>query len=132
MEFYFKEVDQNVMIVRVDGGLDSQNANDFRQAVEKLIEGGIRCLILDCEQMHFISSYGIGVILRLHQNMAKCGGDVKIASLQGVVWDLLHIASLDRVFSIYPDVNQARLAYRPPDIVKTMETKKNSDSRPAV
>lgn len=123
MEFSLEEIDQNVMIVRVDGGLDSQNANDFRQAIEKLIEGGIRCIILDCEKLHYISSYGIGAILRLHQNMAKRGGNVKIAALQGVVWDILHIASLDRVFDIYPDVNQARLAFRPHDVVtKGVET----------
>jgi len=80
--------------------------------VDGLIDGGIEKLILDCEKLTYISSYGLGVLIRLHKRSLGRGGDVKIAGVRGVVADAMAITRLDRVFSMYPDVNRALLAFR--------------------
>ncbi len=115
MEFRFKEVDPNALIVTVDGGLDRTTSVQFVDAIEKMIATGLCHIIVDCGKLRYISSYGIGTLIRLHKRMRKRGGDVKLASLHGVVWDVLRTASLDKVFNIYPNVERARLAFRPKD-----------------
>lgn len=115
MELYLEEIDGNVMVLAVDGGLDSSNAREFGDRVQTLVDAGQTQLILDATKLKYISSLGVAVLLRLHGQMKPLGGDVKLANLQGTVWDVISLFQLDKVFAIYPDVDQARLAFRDPD-----------------
>ena len=81
MEFYYHGVDQDVLILSADGGLDSSNAEQFVDELETLVESGIRKLIVDCGRLHYISSYGVGVLVRLHNKLATRGGTVRGASM---------------------------------------------------
>jgi len=44
--------------------------------------------------------------------MKQHGGEVKIAGLHGMVVQVLRLTRLDGIFQLYPDVSQARLAFR--------------------
>ena len=113
MELIAHEIDRDVMILSADGGLNSANAAAFISDVEQLIDGGLGQLIIDCDRLEYVSSYGLGVLLGLSKRMKTRGGEIKLAGLQGIVVQALHIARLDTLFQIYPDVDQARLAFRP-------------------
>ncbi|MEO1237761.1 MAG: STAS domain-containing protein [Planctomycetota bacterium] len=112
MEFFLEEIDGDVMVLRLDGGLDSSNASAFGEKVQALVDAGHTKLILDAAKLTYISSLGVAVLLRLHGKMKPLGGDVKLASLRGTAWDVISIFQLDKVFAIYPDVEAARAAFR--------------------
>jgi anti-sigma B factor antagonist len=112
MEFYYDEVQHDVLIIKADGGLNGDTANQFVEQIAALIDSGLTRLIIDCTGLDYISSYGIGVIVRLHKRMAQLGGDVKLAGLHGLVFDAIRLVRLDRVWDIYPDVGRALLAFR--------------------
>jgi len=111
MQFYTDEIDGDVMVLKVDGGLNEQTASEFVHKIEALVEGGLKKIIIDCQDLTHVSSYGLGILIRLHHRMAKHGGDVKIANVHGVTAQALRMTRLDRVFDVYPDVDQARLAF---------------------
>ena len=114
MEIVFREVDQNILIVSVDGGLDKTTGPQLNAALEKLIAAGMNRIIIDCSGLRFISSLGIATLIKLHRRMRKQGGDVKLASPSGVVFDVLKLARLDKLFELYDNVDRARLAFRAP------------------
>lgn len=116
MDFYYHELDRDVLILRADGGINADNAGQFVAELEKLVDAGIKRIIVDCSGLEHISSYGIGMLLRVHRRLAKHGGDVKLAGLQSGVVRILQMARVDGLFDLYPDVNRARLAFRPPDV----------------
>ena len=113
MEFYYQDLDEKVLILSADGGLNADTAEDFIRQLESLIDIGVTRMIVDCTKLSYISSYGIGVLVRLHNKLAKKGGDVKVAAPQSTVLQALNMMRMGKVFSIYPDVDQARLAFRP-------------------
>ena len=113
MEFYYHELDNSVLILRADGGINADNAAQFVADLEKLVDAGIRKIIVDCGGLDHISSFGISVLLRVHRRLARHGGDVKLAGIRAGLVRLLQIARVDAMFDIYPDVNRARLAFRP-------------------
>jgi anti-sigma B factor antagonist len=114
MEFYYHELDGSVLILSADGGLNADTAASFVSQLESLIEFGVKKIIIDCTKLTYISSYGIGVLVRLHNKLAKLGGDVKIAAAPSRVLQALNLVRLGSIFELYPDVNQARLAFREP------------------
>jgi anti-anti-sigma factor len=115
MQFYYSEVENDVLIIRADGGLNSANANEFVDNLGRLIEAGQTKIIVDCTQLEYLSSYGLGVLVRLHSKLAKRGGDVKLACVKGLIKQVLNVTHLNSLFEIYPDVNRARLMFRPTD-----------------
>ena len=115
MELYYHELDRTVLILRADGGLNADNAADFVKQLEELIDFGVKKMIIDCTNLTYISSYGIGVLVRLHNRMNKYGGHVKFASPPGRVLQAMTLTRLAQMFEIYADVNQARLAFREKD-----------------
>ena len=115
MEFYYHEVDRSVLVLSADGGLNSDTAGDFVDQLESLIDAGVTQIIVDCTRLSYISSYGIGVVMRLHNRLARHGGDIKLAAPPGMVLRALSATRLSGLFQIYPDVNRARLAFRPTD-----------------
>jgi anti-anti-sigma factor len=115
MEFFYHETDNNVLILAADGGLNRQTADQFIAELQRLVDAGLRRIVVDCSKLDYVSSYGLGVLMRIHKRMAEAGGEVKLARVGGAVAQLLHAMQLNRIFEMYPDVDQARLAFRPPD-----------------
>ena len=113
MELYYDDVDGEVLVIKADGGLNSETAEKFVSDIEKLVTAGLARIIVDCSELEYISSYGLGVLVRLHKRMKLHDGDVKIASVQSAMMNVLRLARLDTLFEIYPDVSRARLAFRP-------------------
>ncbi|MBL7220283.1 MAG: STAS domain-containing protein [Phycisphaerae bacterium] len=113
MEFYYHEVDNDVLIISADGGIDRHTSKEFVDRIIKLIESGVTKIIIDCKKLTYISSWGLGVLLRLHKRAKTAGGEVKIADVHSRIVDVLNLTHLNRIFGIYPDVNRARLEFRP-------------------
>ena len=90
-------------------------AREFVDSVLSLIAGGITKIIVDCDKLSYISSYGLGVLLRIHKRARAAGGEVKLANVHSRIADLLNVVCFNRIFGIYPDVNRARLEFRPKD-----------------
>ena len=111
MEFYYHSVDRDVLIVRADGGIDSHNANQFLESLGAIIDGGVGKVIVDCRALRYISSFGVGVLVRLHKKLAQRGGHVKLAEVNGMAFRVLRMVGLEESFHIYPTVEHARLAF---------------------
>ena len=113
MEFIPHEIDRDVFVLMADGGINRENAQQFTDDVEKMVRNGFSKLIIDCSKLDYISSTGLGTLLVLQRRMKQAGGDVKLCSVKGLVVQALQIIRLDRMFGMYPDLGQARLAFRP-------------------
>ncbi len=111
MEFYYHDVQRDVLILRADGGIDSHNVQAFLNELQRLIEAGAKKLLVDCTRIGYLSSVGITALIRLHKRMAEHGGEVKLANVQGPLFRLLEITRLDQVFQIYPTVDDALRAF---------------------
>ena len=115
MEFYYNEVDKDVLVLRADGGLSAQNAHRFVGDLVKLVDAGLKRIIIDCGPLGYISSYGLSLLLRIRGKLRERGADVKVCSVKGIISDALRVLGMSRILGVYRDVNEARLAFRMSD-----------------
>ncbi len=111
MEFYYHDVDRDILILSADGGLVAETADQFVEELGRFVELGCRKLIVDCTRLTYISSHGLGVLVRLHKKLAVKGGDVKLAAVAGAVPRVLSLTRLSEIFQIFPTVEDARRAF---------------------
>ena len=113
INFHYEKVGKNQDIVAVvlSGVLDENTCSYLLGCVEDEILDGRKKLILDCGQVTYISSMGLGTLVRVNSRMKKIGGDVKLAAVQGAVAQLMRVVGLNRIFQIYPSVGDAIAAH---------------------
>lgn len=111
--FRYEKVGKNGDIVAVvlTGKLDENNCNYLLDCVKDEKLEGRRKLILDCGQLDYISSMGLGMLVRVNGRMNKLGGDVKLAAVQSAVVQVLTVVGFNRIFQIYPTVADAIAAH---------------------
>jgi anti-sigma B factor antagonist len=107
--FEYEKVGKNGDIVAVvlEGMIDETNCEYLLKCVaEEILEGHTK-LILDCGKLTYISSMGLGMLVRVHSRMKKLGGDVKLADVHTTVAQIISVVGLNRLFHIFPTVDDA-------------------------
>lgn len=109
IDFEYRKVgkDKDIVSVVLFGKLNEENCQYLFECVEDQIREGRTKMILDCARLDYISSMGLGTLVRVHARMKKLGGDVKLAALQNTVVQIISVVGMNRFFHIHPTVEDA-------------------------
>lgn len=97
----------NVAVVNIAGRIIYETENEFRNTIIGLIDEDKINIVLVLDKLSYINSSGLGILINLLKIAQKKGGDIKLTKLQGEIRELFSITSLDQVFSIYDDPDEA-------------------------
>jgi anti-sigma B factor antagonist len=111
MEFHYHETDTDVLILTADGDLDSHVSSAFADDLQRVIDGGVRKLVIDCSRLGYVSSIGIASLIRMYKKVVERDGHVKLVGVQGPMARLLEITRLNQVFQTYPALEDALAAF---------------------
>jgi anti-sigma B factor antagonist len=102
-----KSMNGEVTVMTVQGFVDAHTAPRFEEQVQEEIDAG-RCRILvDCSQLTYISSAGMGVFMGFVEDARELGGDIKIAGVIPKVRQVFDLLGFDVIFDILDDVPSA-------------------------
>jgi anti-sigma B factor antagonist len=88
------------------GELDMSNAIDFKnEIINEFVSKGELNIALNFENMEYIDSSGLGVIVSLHKRCKLNGGRLAICSLNDTLMRLFKLTSLDKALNIYSNVD---------------------------
>jgi anti-anti-sigma factor len=80
--------------VKVHGRLDGYWADHLAAELARLTQGGLHRLWLDFSEVTYLSSLGIGVLLRLQKQLKSLGGSLKVCRPSQPVLEILDTARL--------------------------------------
>ena len=112
METHLDEIDDGILVLVADGGLDMRNARELGEKLTTLVDSGIRDLIVDCSKLTFISSAGLGTLLMVNRKLNGKGGRVHLAGASGPVAQAIQLAGLNTLLGSHQDVGRAKHALR--------------------
>jgi anti-sigma B factor antagonist len=101
-----------ILVLSLTGHLNAENSDYLMNCVQGHIEDGVSRIILDCEELDFISSMGLGTLIRAMTRLKKLGGAVALTGARGAVADVIRLVHLNRLLSIYEDVDAAATAMK--------------------
>ena len=108
---YHHEAFPDVLVIEATGKLDTVTADFMLDCIQGLIEKGDTKIVIDCENLDLITSFGLGMLVRANKRMKDKGGMIAIANAHGVVAESLRIVHFDRLFNMYPNVEQAATSF---------------------
>jgi len=87
--------------------------NELGDELVALIEPGAPPdLLIDLEEVEFLSSSVLGKLIRLLKRTRQAGGRLRLCSIRPSIREVFEITQLHKVFEIYPDAREA-LGARP-------------------
>lgn len=95
----YKRVD----LVTVTGRVDGTNWSELDGAFSALHAEGRYSIVVDVEGVDYMSSAGLRALVAALRECKNHGGDLRIANPSQRMSDVLSLAGLDTVFSIYDD-----------------------------
>lgn len=88
------------LTVYLSGEIDHCSADRLRKEIESLLaDARIRRLTLDFEQVSFMDSSGVGMIIGRYRTMRERGGTMTACGLHPPVEKLFHMAGLHRIIA---------------------------------
>jgi anti-sigma B factor antagonist len=103
----FQENNNEIEIFSVKGSLDSNTSLEFETRIYTALESGQRKLILNLENLEYISSAGIRVMLKTTKDLKRMEGNVVLCSLQEYVREVFDIAGFDGYLNIENSLEDA-------------------------
>ena len=89
------EKKKNILTVRLTGELDHSVAAGIRAELDELmLDPRIRRLVFDLNDLEFMDSSGIGLIIGRYKLMARRGGTVAVSCRGGAVDRIFEMAGL--------------------------------------
>ena len=84
----------------LDGEIDTQSSITLDQEITRSTEGSVEALVLDMEKVNFISSSGIGVIVKSQNMLKTTGAELTMINLQPQVKRVFEIMQLTPVLNV--------------------------------
>jgi anti-sigma B factor antagonist len=93
-------------IIQVAGELDLYTSPTLRDDVLSRIEAGQHHLAIDLQQVTFMDSSTLGVLVACLKRMRERGGDITLLGVEGSPLKVLTLTGLDRVFTLIPSAGE--------------------------
>ena len=91
---------QGIQIVAFEGNLDTNTSPEAESKINELIDAGKQKLLVNFEQLNFISSAGLRVLLATVKKLNASGGHLRICSLNATVQEVFDISGFVTILSV--------------------------------
>lgn len=102
------DVKEAVLCIRLSGELDHHTAEELRiKVTETLTANPIKHILLNLENLAFMDSSGLGVILGRYKQIKAMGGEMVVCAISPAVKRLFDMSGLFKIVRLEDDEQKA-------------------------
>ncbi|OOB79707.1 MAG: anti-anti-sigma factor [Epulopiscium sp. Nele67-Bin001] len=102
------QIKNNVLCVTLDGEIDSYTASHIREEVDRLFQiNRLTHIIFDFENVTFMDSSGIGLLMGRYRNVAIGGGQVVLIKVRPEIDKVMKLSGIYKLIKNYTDEKDA-------------------------
>ncbi|RFU67779.1 anti-sigma F factor antagonist [Peribacillus saganii] len=95
------EARNQILCIRLKGELDHHTAEDLKnQATREIEKHGIRHIILNLEELSFMDSSGLGVILGRYKQIKQTQGEMIVCAISPSIKRLFDMSGLFKIIKL--------------------------------
>jgi anti-sigma B factor antagonist len=102
----------DIKILKISGKITIGEGDvKLREAVNDLLDDGVRKIIMDLDGVKYIDSSGIGELVSSYTTITNRGGELRLSRLNSKIYSLLQLTALVTVFQIYDSNEDAMQSF---------------------
>jgi anti-sigma B factor antagonist len=90
-------------LAEIAGSIDATSIVQFQNVMDKLVEKGVKNLILDCANIKYINSTGLGTLLKYVDTFESVDGHIAFTRVPSKVMLVMEMLGFNALFTIVPD-----------------------------
>lgn len=102
-----KESEHGIYIIKVEGDVDASSSIYLDKAISDAVEKGQKNIVIDCTELQYISSAGLGVFMSYIQDFEDSDSKFVLFGLSKKVANVFEILGLDQLLTIVDTKDQA-------------------------
>jgi anti-anti-sigma factor len=102
---------EGVCCLAPQGRLDALTVPGFEDALRSHLSQGAAHIVVDLQDVTYISSSGLRALLTARRLFKSQGGDVKLCRLSPRVYEIFEMVGFTQIFGIYNSVETAQEAF---------------------
>ncbi len=107
--FYIRsKVVDNAAVIYPKGHLDAHNVERFEKEILKLMESHHFNIVINCKDLNYISSAGMGIIMGYLDEVREKNGDIKLCCVSDRVYDIFDLVGFTEIYE-FLDSEEAAL-----------------------
>ncbi len=100
-------VSNKVHIMDLKGYLDAHTTPHLEEAFEKLIAEKKYNILVNCRDLSYISSAGLGVFMAFIEEVRMNKGDIKLSNMSPKVFNIFDLLGFPMLYEIFKDEGEA-------------------------
>jgi len=96
-----------IQVLDLKGYLDAHTAADLEGAFQKLIDDRKFNIVVNCKDLTYISSAGLGVFMAFIEDVRKNAGDIKLSNMSPKVYNVFDLLGFPLLYDIAKDEQEA-------------------------
>ena len=100
-----QSLSENVLELRISGELDINMSIDLDEVIKEAYEKGVYKVSIDCSELEYISSAGLGVFVSYLDDFMKMNGRFVFYNMSDKVYHVFQILGLHNIMTIVEDKN---------------------------
>lgn len=97
----------DIKVVMLNGKLDTNTTPLAESEIKTLLDGGASQLLVNFEQLSYISSSGLRLLLATAKRLKTSGGELKVCSLNEMATEVFEISGFSSILNVYPSEQDA-------------------------
>lgn len=96
-----------IQVLDLKGYLDAHTAPDLEKAFQGLLDTKKFRIVVNCKDLTYISSAGLGVFMAYIEDVRKNQGDIKLSNMSSKVYNVFDLLGFPLLYDITKDENEA-------------------------
>lgn len=102
----------DVEILEISGELDAHTASKLEDSLKTLIDKNKHNIIVNCHNLDYIASAGLGVFMAYIEDVRGLGGDIKLTNMNERVFKVFDLLGFPTLYDILDDEKEAIMQFQ--------------------
>ncbi len=94
-------------VLELSGELDAHTASQLENSLKSLIDREKHNIIVNCDDLDYIASAGLGVFMAYIEDVRNLGGDIKLTNMNPKVYNVFDLLGFPTLYDILEDEEDA-------------------------
>ncbi len=98
---------RDISVLDLKGYLDAHTAPELESVIQRLLEAKKFNILVNCRELTYISSAGLGVFMEFIEDVRKNNGDIKLSSMSPKVFNVFDLLGFPLLYDITQSEDEA-------------------------
>ena len=94
-------------VLEIKGYLDAHTAPELESAIDTLVKDRKYNIVVNCRDLTYISSAGLGVFMAYIEEVRKNKGDIKLTNMSPKIYNVFDLLGFPLLYEIFKDEKEA-------------------------